>query len=329
MKAKASFLAPLFALILYVLTFSSEYLKDRLISQGGNIYLSIIILQILIFFIPAILFCRMKGIGYAAKLNLRLFSPGKFGVAILGGFVLVLGSILLRFLQITLFDIDSFHFSLFETYVSGDSTVDFLFTATTFAIVPALTEEFVFRSLLLTEYNEGGYRAVTATVITSLLCGMMYLSPELLPIRFFSSVILCLVAYGTGSALASLLSHLIFNIYGIFGEQYILKVLTDPSNRILCFFTFTMLFLIVLILFFGELEHTLRQTGLQGTPSPAYRLKKTKDGTTPDLTATEEEESGESRTALSKKSKELLDAYFSPTLLLCILFYIVSIFGFI
>lgn len=328
-KAKASFLAPLFALILYLLTFSSSYLKDRLIAQGGNIYLSVIILQVLIFFIPAILFCRMKGVGYAAKLGIRLFSPGKLGTAVVGGLVLILGSILLRFLQITLTDLSTFRFSLFEAYISGETTADFLFTATAFAIVPALTEELVFRSILLTEYNEGGYRAVTATVITSLLCGMMYLDLELLPIRFFSSVILCLVAYGTGSSLASLLSHLIFNIYGVFGEQYMMKALTDPSNRILSIFTFTMLFLIVLIIFFSELEHTLRQTGYQGTPSPSYRLKKTKDGTTPDLAATEEEEENGSRTALSQRTKEFLDAYFSPTLLLCILFFLVSVFGFI
>lgn len=329
MKAKASFLAPLFALILYVLTFASGYLKNRLIEQGGNIYLSIIILQILIFFIPAILFCRMKGVGYAAKLNVRLFAPGKLGCAIVGGIVLILGSILLRFIQIYLFGMSDFHFSLFETYISGETTADFLFTATTFAVVPALTEELVFRSILLTEYNEGGYTAVTATVITSLLCGMMYLSPELLPIRFFASVVFCLITYATGSSLASLVCHLIFNIYGVFGEHYILKALTDPSNKIISIFTFTMLFLIVTIIFFSELEHILRQTGRQGTPSPSYRLKKAKDGKTPDIAATEAAENNTTRTALSEKAKQMIDAYFSPTFLLCILFFVVSIFGFI
>ena len=65
MKTKASFSAPLFALILYALLFASGFAKDRLIGAGGNVFLSVIILQILIFIIPSIIFCLMKGAQYS------------------------------------------------------------------------------------------------------------------------------------------------------------------------------------------------------------------------------------------------------------------------
>lgn len=330
MKLKASFTAPLFVLILYALIFASDFIKDRLIEAGGNIYLSVIILQILIFLLPAIVFCRLKGVGYAVRLNIRLFSPGKLGCAIVAGLAMILGSVLIRLGQIYLGGQTSFTFSMFDAYLlDSGSQPEFLFTAMAFAVMPALTEELVFRSILLTEYNEGGYSAVSATVITSLLCSMMYFSPELLPIRLLASIIFCMVTYATGSSLAALLSHLIFNIYGIFGEHYLMKALIDPSNKIIGIFTFAMLFLVFLIILFGELEHTARQAGRSGTPTPSYRLKKTEDGKTPDISATEAAEEHRSHHVVSEQTRLAIEAYFSPTFLLCLLVFVISIFGFI
>ncbi len=329
MKAKASFSAPLFALILYVLLFASGFLQERLADAGGNLYLSVIILQILIFLLPAVIYCRLKGVGYAVKLNVRLFSPGKLGSVVMTALVLICGSVLIRFAQIYLFGMETFSFSLFDSYIEAETSTEFLFTATAFAIVPALTEEFVFRSILLTEYNEGGHGAVTATLIVSLLSSMMYFSLEALPIRFLASALLCMLTYVTGSSIASFLAHVVFNIYGVFGEKYILKALSDPSNKIISVFTFTLLFLVLAVILFGEFEHILRRMGQSGTPTPSYRLKKTEDGKTPDVAATEAAEEGEPSASLSEATKLGIEAFFSPTFLLCILAFAVAIFGFI
>jgi membrane protease YdiL (CAAX protease family) len=328
MKTKASFSAPLFALILYALLFASGFVKDRLIGAGGNVFLSVIILQILIFILPAIIFCRMKGVGYAVKLNIKLFSPGKLGCVIMSALVLICGSVLIRFAQIYLFGMREFSFSLFDTYLDAGISGEFLFTATAFAVVPALTEEFVYRTILLTEYNEAGFGAVTATLVTSLLSSMMCFSLETLPIRFMAAVMFCVVTYVTGSSIGAFLSHIIFNIYGIFGEKYILKAIVDPSNKIISIFTFTLLFLILAVILLGEFEHILRRAGQSGTPTPSYRLKKAEDGKTPDVAATEAAEGSASSAAVSESTRLGIEAYFSPTFLLCILAFVVAIFGF-
>ncbi len=327
MKAKTSFTAPLFVLILYGLIIASRFLKDRLISAGGNVYLSVIILQILVFLIPSIIFCRMKGIGYSVKLNIRLFSPSRFGSIIVTALLMILGSILIRFVQIYVGGLSSFRFSLYDTYLSGDSPYDFLFTATAFALMPALTEEFVFRAILLTEYNEAGFSAVQATLISSLLSSMMYFNLELFPIRLLAALFLCQLTYVTGSSLSAFLSHIIFNIYGIFGEKYILRAIADPSNKIISIFAFTLLFLLVAIILFGEYENILRRMGQTGVPTPSYRLKKAEDGRTPDLSATEAAEAGTESAALSESTRKGIEAFFSPTFLLCILIFVVAIFG--
>ncbi len=327
MKAKASFSAPLFVLILYAMLFASHFAEGRLIQTGGNLYLSVIILQILIFLLPAIIFCRLKGVGYAVKLNVKLFAPGKFGCVLMSALVLICGSVLIRFAQIYLFEGRDFSFSLYDSYLDRSSQ-DFLVTATAFAVVPALTEEFVFRSILLTEYNEEGYGAVTTTVVTSLLSAMLCFDLHTLPIRFFAAVMFCVVTYVTGSSLASLLSHILFNIYGIFGEKYVLNAIADPSNKIVSIFTFTLLFLILTVIFLGETEHILRRMGQTGTPTPSYRLKKTADGKTPDLTATEAREEGAGAASVSESTRLGIEAFFSPTFLLCILAFAIAVFGF-
>ncbi|MBE6636946.1 MAG: CPBP family intramembrane metalloprotease [Ruminococcaceae bacterium] len=330
MKAKASLTAPLFVLVLYGLLIASGYLEAKLQAAGDNPYLTVIILQILLFLIPAIVFCRLKGVGHAVKLNIRLFAPGKLGCTLVAGLTLICGSILIRFAQIHLFGMTSFSFSLFESFRPSVATDDFLFTTMAFAVMPALAEELIFRAILLTEYNESGLGAISSTVILSFLCSMMYFSLEQLPIRFLASVTFCLVTYVTGSSLAAFLSHLMFNIYGLFGESYIIDALTDPTNRIISLFTFALLFLILLIILLGECEHILRRMGQTGTPTPSYRLKKASDGKTPDIAATEASEDEDMKAPVMKESAKYgIEAFFSPTFLLCLLVYAIMIFGFI
>jgi hypothetical protein len=182
---------------------------------------------------------------------------------------------------------------------------------------------------MLTEYNEGGYGAVNATLMTSLLSAFLFFSPESFPIRFLCGIVFSMVTYATGSSISALISHLIFNIYVVFGEKYMLQAMTDPSNKIIGIFTFTMLFLILTVIMLGEIEHCFRKSGTTGLPSPSYLLKKTDDGLTPDISATEAEEDAISKKALSDRSKRFIEVFFSPTFLICLMIYLIAIFGFV
>ncbi len=327
MKAKATFAAPLFVLIIYTLALASGMISDKVVLSEGNVHLSVIILQILVFIIPAIIFCRLKGVGYSMKLNVKLFSPAKLGGIIVSALTLICGSILIRFIEIYLFKMDSFGFSMFDRYLNVLSSDDFLFTATAFAIVPAITEEFVFRAILLTEYNEEGCGAVSASVISALLSSMLLFSLDKLPIFFLAGIVFSVITYTTGSSLAAMLCHMIFNFYGIFAEKYVIKAIINPSNKIISIFVFVLLFLIFAFIMFSELEHMLRKTGMNGTPTPSYRLKKSDDGKTPDIAATEAAEDGDSA-VIGSSAKMNIDMFFSPTFLLCILFFAVAVLSF-
>lgn len=323
---KSSFSTPLFASILYILFLGTDFFREKLTGAGGNEYLSVIIVQLLIFIIPAILFCRLKGVGYTSKMNIRLIAPSKFGSVIVSSLVLVFGSMLIRFAQIYLFKMKDFSVSPFESYITGATEYNFLFAAAAFAIIPAITDEFVFRGVMLTEYNEGGYGAVNATLITSLLSSMLFFTLESFPIRFFSAIVLCMLTYATGSSLSAFIAHLVFNIYTVFGEKYIIKTLSDPSNKIISVFTFALLFLVLSVIMFSEFEHTLRQMGRGGAPSPSYLLKKSDDGKTPDIAATEATESDNpSKKVVSEKTKLTIEAFFSPSFIVCIIIFAVAV----
>lgn len=327
MKVKASFLSPLFVMILYILALASGLLRDKLISGGNDPCLSVIIISMLVYVIPAIIFCRLKGVGYSAKLNIKLFSPGKLGCVIMSSLVLVCGTVLIRSAQIWLGGVTSPGFSMFGEYLESAQGAEFLPKAMAFAVVPAICEEFVFRAIILTEYNEGGFGAVTASVISSLLSAMMFFDLEKLPVFFLCGVICCTVTYVTGSSLTAFLVHMLFGFYGIFAEEYVTRAITNPSNRAISLFTFALLFLVLAFIMFGEFEHILRKSGKSGVPTPSYRLKKTDDGETPDVAATEEEEEG-TKKVIGDRTKMNIEAFFSPTFLLCILFFAAAVFGF-
>ncbi len=329
-KMKASVRAPILILAIFAMILLSRVVRDKIAASGEGLYLSLIVLQLLIFIIPTIIFCRLRGVGYSSKLNLRLFSPGKIGCVILGAFVLIAGSILIRIAQAAFLGLNTASFSIFESYMDKLPTENFLFSTMTFVAVPAITEEFVFRSVLLSEYNEDGYNAVTATIISSLLSSLVYFNIEQLPIFILCGIVCCIVTYVTASSLAACLTHLIFNLYGIFGEPKLLSIIKNPSSRVITVFTATVLLLILTIIFISECEHILYRAAMNNTPTPSYRLKKAADGTTPDITATENDGKEEDKKGaiFGEKTKQRIDALLSPTFLICILIYVVAVFGF-
>ena len=66
--------------------------------------------------------------------------------------------------------------------------------------------------------------------------------------------------------------------------------------------------------------------GRSGAPSPSYLLKKSDDGKTPDIAATEATESDNpSKKVVSEKTKLTIEAFFSPSFIVCIIIFAVAV----
>lgn len=323
MKNNPTITTPFFTLCVFGLFIASRFAQNQILSAGGNIYLTVIILNILIFIIPTVIFCRLKGVGYSKKMNIRLFAPSQFGGIIVSTLFLIFVSALIRYGQVYLFGLESTRYSLFGTYMERLTSESLLPIAMAFAIVPAISEELVFRTIVLTEYNWGGLGAIPASIGSIVLFSAICLNTELLPIYIAVGIVCCMITYATGSSLTAVIVHVLFNCYQIFGEKYVFNAVVNPANKVTALFAIGTLFLAFGAFMFADFERMLRVSSLDGTPTPSYLLK-TDDESTPDIMASENKKSG----AVSGSLRGFIEIMFSPTMLITVLVFLVFTFGF-
>ena len=73
LKLKPTVTAPLLALVMYLLMAASSLADIEKLGQRDNVFLAVIILQIVIFIIPGILYCKFKGNAFISKLRFNSF----------------------------------------------------------------------------------------------------------------------------------------------------------------------------------------------------------------------------------------------------------------
>jgi len=308
-KLKATLTAPLLVLVIFVLTRLSLLIEVSSLGYKENIFLSAVVMQLMIFCLPAIFYCRLKPHGFFLKLRLRPFGVNKIFFIIVAFLAMVFGSMLIKIglAQTGLFTESA---QLYESYFSygafsegAGSAANNVYIAIALALVPAICEEFVFRSVLLTEYRAETKSVSLSVIFSSLLFAMMHFSLSELPIYFFCGVVLSLTALVTRSVLATVIMHFANNIISIFFESYILNFIGNVTNLVFFIFLLTVLFLLCCILLFGEGERIYYNNGINGIKSS-------------------DETNGE-------KSTELVGVLLSPTFLLCIIFFFLVSFGII
>ncbi len=304
MRFKAAHTCPLLCLIVYGLLLLCRTPAFAAATADMQ-YLTSIILQVLIFVIPATVYCRLRGTGYATKLNFRPVGPTAIGVTLLTLLTMIAGSLLIRMGQLTLALGDtSISFTGF-TGVTVDSVSDGIYLSLSLAVVPAICEEFLFRSLLFTEYTGEGYGWLCVGGLTSLLFAMMHFDAVQFPIYLWTGILLVMLTYVTGSVFPAMLCHFAYNMYGLFGESYLLRFLEKPQSTVFLFFCIAAIFLVLLIILLGEVERVFTVYGTYDKETPDYVLYRAK--TYPKQ---------------SDRTLHALRAVTSPLLLCCILVFV-------
>jgi len=299
MRIKNSFFAPILVLAVYILLFISGYINIELLQYKDNIYLSLIVIQIVIFILPGIFYCKIKGEGYFKRLRLSFFAPSKILFLLSALLVLFFGSALIK-LALYYLGVGENIFSLYNTYVPPEeiSISSIAYIILTFALLPAVTEEFLFRSILIAEYEESGI--FCAVAMSSLLFAMLHFNLSQFPIYLFGGIVFALTAIITGSVFASIILHTANNILGIFLEDYLMRFIEQPQSEVFYSFSLIILFMLSLFLFLSGAEKIYYVYGLNGKDSP------------PEYETTE------------SKPKLFLEALIAPTFLFCILVYFIA-----
>lgn len=278
MKLKGIFAAPTLILVIMVFLLAFRLIDPAQLGMYENPYLSVIILQLVILALPAVFFCRLRsgsgdapGGGYLSRLRLRFFGTEHIYLLIVALLVLLFGSALIKLLMYY----TGSETAAFDTYspvpnmssaLEVTGMVSGLYAILAFAVLPGITEEFLFRSIIAAEYEENG--VFCAVILNSLLFSLLHFDWQQIPVYFFSGVVLSMTLYASRSVLACMAVHVLNNIFHLFLENYLWNIVSRPRNAVVFLFIVATLFLISVILFFGAAARLYTRMGVLAYPSP-------------------------------------------------------------
>lgn len=263
-KTTAAFL--LCAAVLLLL-FGTRMIHSSLLGYGGAYYLSLIILQLIVYVLPAIFYTKLCG--GESTLRVTPIALPRLGFVLSSALTLLFGSaalkIMLAYMGATSGDFAGYESSIALTDSTGVSDVIYIIMA--FVICPALCQELVFRGILLQELRGTG-----GSVCAVLLCGAMYaftfFTPETFLYHFAVGSWYGVVSLLSRSLLSAVLLHGVYSLFYVFAESYLLHLAIDSQYLTLVVFIIVSLALFSLAITLGEAERLCYNDGIAGVKSP-------------------------------------------------------------
>ena len=300
-KKKRSITPTLLVFSTYALLLFSKIVDLTLINRE-NEYYTVVILQLMIFLLPGAIWCKYCGDGYMRGLRMRLPRPSSFLIMISATLLMISGGLLLSVLFGGLESLSQ-NFSLYDTFISkSNGTIPSnLYLLIAYAVIPAICEEFIFRGILCHEYERGG--VARAIAFSALFFAMLHFNPVNILTYLFSGVILALVLYATRSLFAAIITHLLYNIFGLFGQRYMNTLYKITGSETFFIFIVAFIFLLSAALFCRQGAKLYKKHLYDGVSS-SYRKPVAK---TPE-----------------EIRMSFLEVIFEPATILCVIFYIVA-----
>ena len=168
------------------------------------------------------------------------------------------------------------NFTLYDTFAAKkDGTpLGTIGLILAYAVLPAICEELTFRGILCAEYEGRG--VVCSFVYSTLWFALLHFNPEKLLAYLFAGVVLCALLYATRSVFACIIAHFFYNLFGLFGQQYITEFyISAGSIGVFVFILLTILILAAAI-FCGQASRLYRRYSEKDAPSD-YREPHTKE----------------------------------------------------
>ncbi len=274
MKVKGVFAAPFLMIVVLALFGVVSLIDTDTLMIGDSPYLSLIVVQLIVYALPCVFFCRLRGKEYTPRLRIRFFKPTHLFLLFFALVAILSGTALLNIGVLSLFpnaDFGSAAATYADTFGSGGA--DMLYVILAVCILPALLEEFLFRGVITAEYES--VSVPCAILMSALLFSMMHLSFARLPAYLFSGVILSLAMYATRSVIAPMLVHALNNVVALWMDRYLYKAAGELGERsVLLTFILVSVLLVSLILFSMLAQNIYTVYGVTNVPSPHVRTKK-------------------------------------------------------
>lgn len=259
---------PVFLLVLvtYVLLLGSR-LVDTLLTDRGNAYLIVVLLQLMIFVVPAFLYIRWQKISFSGNLRLTMFRPDHLLLLFSATVLLVSGGLLIGMLSGGLSS--SFGgYMLYDTFLShNDGTpAGVVYLILAYAALPAVCEELIFRGILCADL-ERKIGVPCAVVLSALFFACLHFNFAQFPVYFYAGIVLCMVMYVTRSLLGALAVHFLYNVYCVFWQSGFAGFYRTADSLGLLVMILLGAFLLAAILFCAETSRIYRGWARANKPS--------------------------------------------------------------
>ncbi len=231
------------------------------------IYGVMLILQLVVFSVPTGFFCYLRGKKYIFTLD--IYTPRKHSlrVIVLGSLLVILASGVLKF---GLFHF-AYDYSVYSLYGSSITLGTGSFGGTllmvlSLAVLPALTEELVFRGIIMNEYKPCG--SVYAMLFSAVLFAFVHFNLRQLPIYIALGMLIAWMVFITRSVWSGVIVHAVYNLYVIFFEKYIWLFSSNPDSDILFWLILTAAMFVCAFFFLGAAEKVMRHCAENGDSAP-------------------------------------------------------------
>lgn len=272
MKAKAVHAVPLLLIFVFILSFGSGFIPKSIIGEGNDPYLVTSLIQLFVLALPALIFCRLRGGGFLKRLRIKMFNASHSAFLLFALLFMFFGSCGINFLMHYLFPAANVPISY-----ESDGFAGGLYLVLTMAVIPAITEEFLFRGVVLAEYESEGVPA--AVFMSAVTFAMIHFNFARLPAHLFCGLVLVMVVYTTRSLFAAILVHMLNNTATLFFGDLVYRVVSSQGMVLFCFILVSLILLFA-ILTFSECERIYSGYGVLNKDSSYTGKRKKGLGTT-------------------------------------------------
>ena len=193
--------------------------------MSENPYLAVVVIQLLTFGVPSLFYCRLRGREFSKRLRLRAIKPLHILYVAYSALFMICGVMLLSVLMYNISP-DTFAVSSVDQHAAfamNGGVFNSVYIFLTFALLPAFCEEFLFRGIMLGEYETVGGASIAISV-SALMFAMSHFSLIRLPVYLFAGLVLGAVCYATRSVLACIIVHTLNNSVVLFCEDYVIGI---------------------------------------------------------------------------------------------------------
>ena len=260
---------PILVAVTFVLLLLSR-LIDTHLTNRNNEYVVVILLQLLIFLVPAVVYGKLRGDLFSTRIRMSLPRPEHLWFTFCMLAVMITAGLLCGILTGGISSMTG-NFTLYDTFVArlNGNIGETVYVILAYALLPAFCEELIFRSILCAEYERFGVGVAIA--VSALFFAMLHFSFPLFLSYLVLGGLLAAAMYATRSFFTALILHLCYNLFCLFGQPYLSAFYVRAGNNEIFIFCLVLLFLLFSAFATGEarkIYHVYAKNNLDSSYAP-------------------------------------------------------------